>query len=77
MENLWKTLVILLVYIIDIVDMVCYNRGIINLKKGIMTKASLDKLMQEYDYPKNTLEDTLYFLSFMFEMYDKLNNKED
>lgn len=42
-----------------------------------MTKASLDQLMQEYDYPKNSLEDTLYFLSFMFEMYDKLNNKED
>lgn len=42
-----------------------------------MTKATLDKLMQEYDYPKNSLEDTLYFLSFMFDMYDKINNKED
>lgn len=37
-----------------------------------MTKATLDKLMQEYDYKRNSVEDTKYFLSFMFDMYDKL-----
>lgn len=37
-----------------------------------MTKESLDNLMKEYDWDKNTLEDTKYFLSFMFELYDKV-----
>lgn len=37
-----------------------------------MTKQSLDQLMKEYDWDKNTLEDTSYFLSFMFDMYTKL-----
>lgn len=37
-----------------------------------MTKQSLDQLMKEYDWDKNTLEDTKYFLSFMFDLYDKV-----
>lgn len=37
-----------------------------------MTKETLDNLMKEYDWDKNTLEDTKYFLSFMFELYDKV-----
>lgn len=41
----------------------------------MITKKSLDLLMQEYDYPKNSIEDTLNFLSFMFAQYDKLQKK--
>ena len=37
-----------------------------------MTKEALDTLMEEYDYKKNTVEDTKYFLLFMFELYDKI-----
>ena len=37
-----------------------------------MNKSSLDTIMIEYDYKKNTLEDTKYFLSFMLEMYEKV-----
>ena len=43
--------------------------------KGI-TKQSLDQLMVEYNYEKNSIEDTLYFLSFMWEQYDKLNKDQ-
>ena len=37
-----------------------------------MEKAQLDKLMREYYYEKNSVADTLEFLSFMFSQYDKL-----
>ena len=37
-----------------------------------MTKESLDQLMKEYDWDKNTLEETKYFLSFMYSLYDKV-----
>lgn len=37
-----------------------------------MSKEALDTLMMEYDYKKNTVEDTKYFLSFMFDLYDKI-----
>lgn len=37
-----------------------------------MSKEALDTLMIEYDYRKNSVEDTKYFLSFMFDMYDKI-----
>lgn len=43
--------------------------------KGI-TKQSLDQLMVEYYYEKNSIEDTLYFLSFMWEQYEKLNKEQ-
>lgn len=42
-----------------------------------MSKQSLDQLMKEYDWDKNTLDDTLYFLSFMFNQYEKLESKGD
>ena len=42
-----------------------------------MTKATLDQLMIEYDWHKNTLEDNLYFLSFMTELYSKIDVKGD
>lgn len=41
----------------------------------MVNKKTLDNLMQEYDYEKNTTEDTLYFLSFMFDQYEKINKK--
>lgn len=37
-----------------------------------MNKASLDRLMQEYDYEKNSVADTLDFISVMYGFYDKL-----
>lgn len=37
-----------------------------------MSKETLDTLMIEYDYRKNTVEDTKYFLEFMFDLYDKI-----
>lgn len=37
-----------------------------------MSKEALDTLMIEYDYRKNTVEDTKYFLAFMFDLYDKI-----
>lgn len=43
--------------------------------KGI-TKQSLDQLMVEYNYEKNSIENTLYFLSFMWEQYEKLNKEQ-
>lgn len=39
------------------------------------TKQSLDTLMKEYDWDKNTLDDTLYFMSFMFDQYVKLEKR--
>ena len=44
--------------------------------KGI-TKQSLDQLMVEYYYEKNSIEDTLYFLSFMWGQYEKLNKENN
>lgn len=41
-----------------------------------MTKESLDRLMKEYDWDKNTLEDTLYFISFVFELYNRILENE-
>ena len=41
----------------------------------MISKQHLDQLMIEYDYKKNTVEDTLYFLSFMWEHYEKLSKK--
>ena len=41
-----------------------------------MSKETLDQLMVEYDWHKNTLEDNLYFLSFMTELYSKIDVKE-
>lgn len=41
-----------------------------------MTKQTLDQLMKEYDWDINSINDTKCFLSFMFDLYDKLN-KED
>ena len=41
----------------------------------MVTKKTLDLMMQEYDYEKNSIEDTLGFLSFMFAQYDKLEKK--
>lgn len=35
-------------------------------------KEVLDKLMQEYYYEKNTVEDTLEFLAFMYNEYNKI-----
>lgn len=40
-----------------------------------MTKKHLDTLMKEYDWDKNTLDDTLYFMSFMFDQYVKLEKR--
>ena len=37
-----------------------------------MSKEALDTLMIEYDYKKNTVEDTKYFLEYMFDLYDKI-----
>lgn len=39
-------------------------------------KSFLDNIMREYYYEKNTVEDTLSFLSHMFTEYEKLI-KED
>lgn len=41
----------------------------------MVTKKTLDNLMKEYDWDKNTAEDTLYFLSFMFNEYQKIDKK--
>ena len=38
----------------------------------IMDKKKLDQLMVEYYYDKNSVEDTLDFISFMFQQYEKL-----
>ena len=35
-------------------------------------KEVLDKMMQEYYYEKNSVEDTLDFLAFMFNEYEKI-----
>lgn len=40
-----------------------------------MSKDTLDQLMIEYDWKKNTLEDNLYFLSFMTDLYSKIDVK--
>ena len=40
-----------------------------------MSKEQLDKLMSEYYYQKNSIEDTLEFLAFMFNEYDKIKGK--
>ena len=37
-----------------------------------MSKETLDRIMTEYYYEKNSVEDTLNFLSFMFGEYEKL-----
>ena len=37
-----------------------------------MNKESLDTLMREYDYKKNSVEDTKYFLAFMLDLYEKV-----
>lgn len=37
-----------------------------------MDKEQLDILMLEYYYERNSVEDTLEFLSFMFSQYEKL-----
>ena len=42
----------------------------------MITKKSLDQVMKEYDWDKNTTEDTLYFLSFMFNEYGKLEKRD-
>lgn len=43
----------------------------------MITKKNLDTLMQEYDYEKNDMEDTLDFLSFMFTMYSQVKEKKN
>ena len=40
-----------------------------------ITKTQLDQLMQEYDYNKNSVDDTLGFISYMFTLYEKLTEK--
>ena len=40
-----------------------------------MKKEHLDTLMIEYDYKKNTIEDTKYFLAFMLDLYEKAEVK--
>lgn len=42
------------------------------MKGAKMDKKKLDQLMTEYYYEKNSVEDTLEFLSFMFGQYEKL-----
>lgn len=37
-----------------------------------MNKEQLDTLMSEYYYEKNNVEDTLEFLAFMFNQYEKI-----
>lgn len=37
-----------------------------------MNKEQLDTLMSEYYYEKNSVEDTLEFLAFMFNQYEKI-----
>lgn len=41
-----------------------------------MTKKNLDLLMKEYDWDKNDLEDTFYFIDYMFKEYGKLYIKQ-
>lgn len=41
-----------------------------------MSKEQLDKLMVEYYYDKNSVEDTLEFLAFMFDQYTKLKESK-
>lgn len=45
------------------------------VKEHGMSKDTLDQLMIEYDWKKNTLEDNLYFLSFMTDLYSKIDVK--
>lgn len=49
----------------------------VNSKGAIMsiTKEHLDQLMQEYDYNKNSVDDTLGFISYMFTLYENLEEK--
>ena len=42
-----------------------------------MNKNELDKLMQEYHYEKNSVEDTMEFIAFMFHRYEKLLEEEN
>ena len=37
-----------------------------------MDKNQLDEVMTEYYYAKNSVEDTLEFLAFMYSQYEKL-----
>lgn len=41
-----------------------------------MNKESLDNIMKEYYYEKNSVEDTLEFLCFMFNQYQKLEESK-
>lgn len=41
-----------------------------------VTKETLDKLMKEYDWDKNTLQDSVYFLAYMYDNYGKLYRKQ-
>lgn len=41
-----------------------------------MTKKNLDLLMKEYNWDKNTLEDNVHFLAYMYDNYDKLYRKQ-
>lgn len=41
-----------------------------------MDKANLDKLMREYYYEKNDVEDTIAFLYTMADLYRQLNEEK-
>lgn len=41
-----------------------------------ITKKNLDLLMKEYNWDKNTLEDNVHFLAYMYDNYDKLYRKQ-
>ena len=42
----------------------------------IMTKKNLDKLMKEYDWDKNSIDNTIYFLDYVYHIYLDLQKLE-